>query len=162
MLRRKDSAVARNTRDYGGKEARTTWDGLPVNKRAPYGCSVVVFRRMDGELWLLMLHRRHNGADYEGDWAWTTPSGARLPGESVDDCAQRELAEETGFILPLHSTSCGSSDWRVFWAEEPHDVPVALDAEHDRFEWLPSDEGLRRCLPVRDQDDLACVIALLL
>jgi 8-oxo-dGTP pyrophosphatase MutT (NUDIX family) len=130
-----------------------------VNKRPPYGCSVVVFRRVDSELYLLMLHRRHNGADYEGDWAWTAPSGARLPGETVRACARRELAEETGLTLPIHRTSCGRRDWRVFRAEAPHDTTITLDMEHDRYEWLTPAEALRRCLPARVRDDLACVIA---
>ena len=149
----------RDARNYGGSEARTTWDGLPVNKRPPYGCSVVVFRRVDSGLHLLMLHRRHNGDDYEGDWAWTAPSGARLPGETVSACARRELAEETGLTLPIQRTSCGRRDWRVFCAEAPHDTTITLDMEHDRYEWLTPAEALRRCLPARVCDDLACVIA---
>ena len=148
-------------RDYGGKGAHTTWDGLPVSQEPPYGCSIVVFRRHGDEIQLLMLHRRHNGADYEGDWAWTSPSGARLPGELVDACARRELAEETGLALPLHATDCGGPDWRLYWAEAPLNATIAPDDEHDRYVWTTSDEALRRCLPIRVRDNLACVIALL-
>lgn len=148
--------------NYGGKQARTTWDGLPVSQEPPYGCTVVVFRRMGDDLELLMLHRKHNGAEYEGDWAWTAPSGARLPGESVDACARRELAEETGLALPIHrGVACGGPDWCVHWAEALHDAMIVPDIEHDRYEWLPPDEALRRALPERVRNDLACVIALL-
>jgi 8-oxo-dGTP pyrophosphatase MutT (NUDIX family) len=42
------------------------------------------------------IWRLHNGPDYAGACAWTPPSGARLPGEPVEDCARRELRDETG------------------------------------------------------------------
>ena len=140
----------------------TTWDGLPISTEQPHGCAIVVFQRAGSGLRLLLLHRAHNGSAYEGDWAWTTPSGARLPGEPVTACAQRELAEETGLTLPIHPTTCGGPDWAVYWAEAPHDATVTLpDAEHDRYEWLAPDEALRRVAPDRVRHDLARVIALL-
>jgi len=58
-----------------------------------------VVRRPDGKGggWeYLPLHRAHRGAGYAGDWAWTPPSGARLPGEPVLAGALRELKEEAG------------------------------------------------------------------
>ena len=82
---------------------RTTWDGLPVSEEKPYGITAVVFRRVCGTE-VLMLHRAHRGSDYEGEWAWTPPAGARLPGEPVDACARRELREETGLELPMEPT----------------------------------------------------------
>ena len=138
-----------------------TWDGLPISAEQPHGCAIVVFQRAGAGLRLLLLHRAHNGSAYEGDWAWTTPSGARLPGEPVTACAQRELAEETGLTLPLQPTDCGSPDWFVYQAEAPLDATITLDAEHDRYEWLTPDEALRRIAPDRVRHDLARVIALL-
>jgi 8-oxo-dGTP pyrophosphatase MutT (NUDIX family) len=148
-------------RDFGGKQARTTWDGLPVSEEPPYGCTIVVFRHADNDLQILLLHRKHNGADYEGDWAWTSPAGARMPGESVDACARRELAEEAGLVLPVHPVACGAPDWCVHWAQAPQDATITLDVEHDRYEWLAPDDALRRSAPERVRNDLACVIALL-
>lgn len=139
----------------------TTWDGLPISPEPPYGCAVVVFRRGETGRELLMLHRAHHGSAYEGDWAWTPPSGARLPGEAPDDCARRELREETGLLLPLHATACGTPEWCAYWAEAPHDAPVTLDAEHDRYAWLPPAEALRRCAPDVARLALARVAALL-
>ncbi len=138
-----------------------TWDGLPISEEQPHGCAIVVFQRVGSSLRLLLLHRKHNGSAYEGDWAWTTPSGARLPGEPVGSCAQRELAEEAGLALPIHPTTCGGPDWAVYWAEAPQDAPVTLDAEHDRYEWLEPAEAFRRIAPDRVRHDLARVIALL-
>ena len=139
-----------------------TWDGLPISADPPHGCAIVVFQRVGSGLRLLLLHRKHNGSAYEGDWAWTSPSGARLPGEPVIACAQRELAEEAGLTLQLHPTDCGAPDWFIYWAEAPHDATVTLlDAEHDRYEWLTPGEALRRIAPDRVRHDLARVIALL-
>src|SRR5215469_18151217 len=79
---------------------RYTWDGLPVAPDEPYGAAVVVRRPgpSPDRAEYLVLHRAHRGPGYEGDWAWTPPSGSRQPGESVLPGAIRELAEETGFM----------------------------------------------------------------
>src|SRR4051794_22883875 len=96
-----------------------TWDGLEIAPDEPRGASVVVRRPAVGDagMELLMLHRNANGPDFEGDWAWTSPAGARQPGEAVFPAALRELAEEAGlggadvadvFALDL------SGGWAVF------------------------------------------------
>ena len=130
----------------------TTWDGLPISREPPYGASVVVFRRVAGALELLMLHRAHHGPEYEGDWAWTPPSGARLPGEPIEVCARRELLEESGLDLEIEPTACGTAEWHVFVAEAPAVAQVVLDGEHDRHVWVTCDDAVGRCRP-----DLASV-----
>jgi RimJ/RimL family protein N-acetyltransferase/ADP-ribose pyrophosphatase YjhB (NUDIX family) len=127
-----------------------TWDGLPVARDEPHGAQVVVRRaaRPGGaQFEYLILHRARRGARYEGDWAWTPPSGARLPGESVLSGALRELGEETGIRAADLQPVDLSGSWAVFIADVPPDTPVRVDAEHDRFEWLPATEAARRCLP---------------
>jgi predicted metal-dependent hydrolase/8-oxo-dGTP pyrophosphatase MutT (NUDIX family) len=114
----------------------------------PYGCSVVVWRVGKGSREYLILHRRTGrGSEYEGDWAWTPPSGARDPGERAEETAARELREETGLELAITPTDVGDPDWTVYMAEAPMDVEVTLDEEHDRFRWVPVDEAERFCLP---------------
>ena len=135
----------------------TTWDGLPVSPENPIAVSVVVWRAARrGREWLI-LHRHHHGREFEGDWAWTPPSGARLPGEPVGDAARRELREETGLPLEPVPTPCGDEEVAVFVAEARPDVEVALDAEHDAFQWVGLDDVLSRCLPRRVADSVACV-----
>jgi 8-oxo-dGTP pyrophosphatase MutT (NUDIX family) len=98
----------------------------------------------------LILHRAHDGPAYEGDWAWTPPSGARLPNEPIDECARRELLEETGLTLPLQAlqaTNQGMDSWAIYSAEATQDSVIVLDAEHDRFEWVTLEAALARCLP---------------
>ena len=134
-----------------------TWDGLSVSREAPFGAAVHVWRRsVDGVEWLL-LHRAHHGRDYEGDWAWTPPTGARLPGETVEACARRELLEEAGLALEPVPTPCGSPDWAVFVAELADDVPIELSAEHDAFAWFPADGAAPRCLPALVGRAVTCV-----
>jgi len=132
----------------------TTWDGKPVSQEEPHGVTIVVYRRAGDHYQFLLLHRAHNGPDYEGDWAWTPPSGARLPGEPLAACAARELREETGLSLTPRPTDLGSAQWAVYLVEDDADTPVTLDAEHDRFVWAPLDEALHRCRPAVVADAL--------
>jgi len=110
-----------------------TWDGRAISPDPPFGATVVVFRRAP-DLQFLILHRSH----VQGlDWAWTPPSGARQPGETVENAARRELYEEAGLDLPLQEIAGGDGSWTTWVAEAPADaVPVLRDAEHDRYEWV--------------------------
>ena len=138
-------------------ELLTTWDGLPISPEPPFGTTIVVYRNAKQGIEYLLLHRAHDGAAYEGEWAWTPPSGARLPGEPVDLCAQRELLEETGLTLPLHATGHGVDSWAIYFAEATNGDTVTLDAEHDRYEWVSLEVALERCLPVVVADAVAYV-----
>lgn len=125
-----------------------TWDGQPISPEAPYGASIVVYRRTVQGYETLLLHRAWRGPHYEGDWAWTPPSGARLPGEPIERCAARELLEEAGITAPLRMVSEPTADWVVYVAEVGPDTAVRLvDAEHDRYEWVPFETALKRCRP---------------
>ena len=129
-------------------DVHTTWDGHPVSREKPYGASIVVWRRAVHGREFLILHRSHaGGPEFEGDWAWTPPSGARVPGEALEDTARRELLEEAALDLPLEPSDLGSDDWAVFVAEAPAGALVALDDEHDRFVWLPAAEAAAKCRP---------------
>src|SRR6478752_9446628 len=119
------------------EEPSTTWDGLPISPEAPFGTSIIVYRRRAQGVEFLLLHRAHHGPEYEGEWAWTPPAGARLPNEPVDECARRELMEEAGLTLPLQDTGLGKESWAIYYAEAaPDQVVTLLDVEHDRFEWV--------------------------
>jgi 8-oxo-dGTP pyrophosphatase MutT (NUDIX family) len=126
----------------------TTWDGVPVASDKPFAASIVVWRQVRARREYLLLHRAHNGPDYDGDWAWTSPAGARQPGEETVAAARRELREETGLELAMQGPLDHVTDEvALFAAEAPANAVVRLDAEHDRFEWVSLEEGMRRCLP---------------
>jgi 8-oxo-dGTP pyrophosphatase MutT (NUDIX family) len=126
----------------------TTWDGRARAMEPPFGASVIVHRTGEAGREFLLLHRAHHGAEYEGDWAWTPPAGARLPGESIEACAARELAEEAGLTVPIRAVPAVGADWMLFEAEIDRQVQVVLhDAEHDRFAWVTLEEAVDRCLP---------------
>jgi 8-oxo-dGTP pyrophosphatase MutT (NUDIX family) len=140
-----------------------TYDGLPVAKEPPHGASVIVHRRGEQGLELLILRRAHTGPAPDkppspgldvADWTWTPPAGCRLPSEPVGLCAQRELLEETGLVLPLRLTEAGSPLWRVFTAQARPDARVVLNDEHDAYEWVGLAEALRRCRPQRVADQI--------
>jgi 8-oxo-dGTP pyrophosphatase MutT (NUDIX family) len=138
----------------------TTWDDLPVAMDKPHGCAIVVWREASGGREYLVLHRRHAGPpDYAGDWAWTPPSGARQPGEPLDDAARRELVEETGLQLSIRPTQFGSEEWPVFAAQAPANADVALDAEHDQFRWVSAEAAAGLCLPAAVASGITAVDA---
>ncbi len=138
---------ARHTKECTDLER--TWDGIPVSKDSPHGAAVVVYRRGGQQLEFLVLHRNIYGPEYEGDWAWGPPSGARQPGESVDQCAAREMLEETGLALSVRRIDTDSSDWAFYTAEAPPQAQVRLSVEHDRCAWLPLDQAAALVTPER-------------
>jgi 8-oxo-dGTP pyrophosphatase MutT (NUDIX family) len=130
------------------EQPRFTWDGLPVAPDEPHGAAIVVRRPAPGgDQEYLVLHRAHQGPGYEGDWAWTPPSGSRLPGEPVLPAALRELAEESGLrAAQLRPVDLGGI-WAVFALDVAAGTRARVDAEHDRLEWVSLAEALARCKP---------------
>lgn len=127
-----------------------TWDGKPIAGEPPFGATVVVHRDgASGEREFLLLHRAYDGPDYEGDWAWTPPSGARYPGEAIAECARRELEEETGLKLEPAPVSRGRGDWALFLANAGRDDRIRTSDEHDRYVWAPLKTALGLCRPDR-------------
>ncbi|MGA5702625.1 NUDIX domain-containing protein [Peterkaempfera bronchialis] len=140
--------------ETGGDRPATTWDGLPVAADLPYGAAVVVRRPAGGAFEYLLLHRAHQGAQYEGDWAWTPPSGARQPGEPLFPGALRELQEEAGLVGLTVDAVDLSGQWALYLAEVAEHAVALIDPEHDRYAWTTAEEALRRCAPDTVRENL--------
>jgi 8-oxo-dGTP pyrophosphatase MutT (NUDIX family) len=133
---------------FSGPEQFTTWDGEPIARDRPHGAMIVVASQAPEGWRYVLLHRAHHGPDWDGDWAWTPPSGSRKPGEDVTACAIRELQEETGLHGSPRPVITGDVGWAVFALEIPWGTAVRADGtEHDRLEWVTYAEVCRRCRP---------------
>jgi 8-oxo-dGTP diphosphatase len=98
-----------------------------------------VVRREDGAI--LVVHRpRYND--------WSFPKGKLDPGEGWEECALREVWEETGLRCELldeltptfYSDRKGRSKAVRYWLMEPGDGEFEVNDEVDELRWLaPSD-----------------------
>jgi 8-oxo-dGTP pyrophosphatase MutT (NUDIX family) len=115
----------------------------------------VVTRRRDGVLEVLLVHRPR----YDD---WTFPKGKANPGETDEECALREVAEETGLRCALDgelvSTSYVDGHGRPkvvrYWAMRPLDGAFVPHAEIDEIRWLPSEQAAAALSYDRDRDVL--------
>ena len=91
---------------------------------------------------LLLVHR----PKYDD---WTFPKGKADPGESDEDCAVREVEEETGLRCELgeelpstHYTDSRGRPKRVrWWRMEPVAGEFTPTDEVDEIRWLPPEEA---------------------
>jgi 8-oxo-dGTP pyrophosphatase MutT (NUDIX family) len=89
-----------------------------------------------------------------GDVVWGLPKGIVEEGESPEDTAVREVAEETGYRGTLRSPLGEISYWFVsggtrirktvhfFLMEDTGDEPGPRDREMEEVRWFPLDEAV--------------------
>jgi len=93
---------------------------------------------------------------------WTLPKGKAEKGESDEDCALREVQEETGLrcVLGPHLVDVAYSDRfrrpkiARYWAMHPVGGDFEPNAEVDEVRWLPIDDAARLLTYQRDQQVL--------
>jgi 8-oxo-dGTP pyrophosphatase MutT (NUDIX family) len=111
----------------------------------------VVVRDGEGGREILVVHRPR----YDD---WTLPKGKAEPGESDEECALREVEEETGLRCELEqelpSTSYSDAHGRPkrvrYWLMRPVAGELHFAHEVDRAQWLPRDEAARLLSYARD------------
>ena len=118
---------------------------------------VVVAR--EAPLRVLVVHRPR----YDD---WSFPKGKAEPGERDEDCALREVEEETGLACALGeelpSTSYTDSRGRVkhvrYWRMDAIGGELAFRNEVDDARWVAADEARRLLTYRRDADLLRTLV----
>jgi 8-oxo-dGTP diphosphatase len=128
---------------------------LAVTDKMVRAAGGVAWRGRDGDLKLLLVHRPKYG-----DWSF--PKGKCKADEPDEDCAVREIEEETNLRVTLGpelvSTtyiSKGRPKHVRYWLVEPRDPDAALPQnEVDDLVWLTPDEAGERLTYERDREVL--------
>ncbi len=104
---------------------------------------ICVFKKSDSGLQLLLIQRRK--APFKGDWA--LPGGRLEADEDLDQCATRELLEETGlasvFIKHFANFSAPQRDPRertvsaAYIAQASADAVISAGSDASRVAWVP-------------------------
>ncbi len=120
----------------------------------------VIRRRADDGGWEVLLAHRPRYDD------WTLPKGKRDPGESDEECALREIEEETGLVcelgpeLPGTSYTDGRGRPKVvrYWVATIVSGAFVPNDEVDAVRWVGPDEAGRLLTYERDQAVLAAAV----
>lgn len=128
----------------------------------------IVIRHDSGRVWIVVGSRRRE----RDGWTWTLPKGTPKPGETREETALREVAEETGLRVRITAPFDSIEYWFVQSGQRIHKTvhyylmdPVGGDlAEHDHeFEqvrWITFDEA-RTMLTFETERDLVARAAAL-
>jgi 8-oxo-dGTP diphosphatase len=112
----------------------------------------VVVRDVDGVREVVVVHR----PAYDD---WTLPKGKAHRGESDEDCALREVEEETGLRCERGRELASSSYLDAadrekvvrYWLMRPTDGILQPTREVDEARWVPYDEAERMLSYERDR-----------
>ena len=126
--------------------------------RSRTSAGLLMFRRRDNELEVLLAHPGGPFFTRKDDGAWTIPKGEAAPGEDLLTRAQIEFEEEVGFRpesfrgwIELGSIKQKGGKIVHAWAFEG-DLPESFEVKSNLFEmeW-PLGSGRRQSFPEVDQ-----------
>jgi len=118
----------------------------------------ILLREVAGRVEVALVHRA--GRD-----DWSVPKGKLDPGESYEQCALREVLEETGYHCRL-VRFVGFTEYRDrrgrpkvvgYWVMEVLEGEFAVSHEVDDLRWLELDVAARVLTYERDRDLLAAL-----
>ena len=103
---------------------------------------LLLFRRRDGRLEVLLAHPGGPLWESKDDGVWTIPKGEFDANEDPLDAARREFEEETGGtpdgdFIPLEPLRQPSGKLIYAWAVEGDFDPTALKSNSFHMEWPP-------------------------
>ncbi len=119
---------------------------------------MIVRRTAEGELQVAIVHR-----PLRGDW--TFPKGKVEPGETFEECAVREVEEETGFTCRL-GTFVGHTEYRdrkdrpkvvAYWVMESEKGGFSPGREVDELRWVDLSGAARLLSYDRDRELLVAL-----
>ncbi len=119
---------------------------------------MIVRRTPGGELQVVVVHRPERV-----DWSF--PKGKLAPGETLEECAIREVAEETGFTCRLGSF-VGHTEYRdrkdrpkvvAYWVMEVETGEFASGREVDELRWVDLAAAAHLLTFERDRDLLVAL-----
>ncbi|MCY4194243.1 MAG: NUDIX hydrolase [bacterium] len=121
----------------------------------------LVTRHNEGELEVLMVHRPKH-------LDWSLPAGKLDPGETLAECALREVYEETGHICELgrelgvvsYTDRRGRARQVHYWEMDAIAGSFAPSAEVDAIAWVPVRESLDCFTSERDVKMVSAFLAL--
>jgi len=134
--------------------------------RSRISAGLLMFRRRDNKLEVLLVHPGGPFFTRKDEGAWTIPKGEAAPGEDLLTRARMEFEEELGFEprgewIGLGSTKQKGGKTVHAWAFEG-DLPEFFELKSNVFEmeWPPG-SGKRKTFPEIDQarfftEDAAC------
>jgi predicted NUDIX family NTP pyrophosphohydrolase len=114
-----------------------------VNKTGVVSAGILLFRRREGRLELLLAHQGGPFWRTKDLGHWTIPKGEVEPGEALLDVARREFAEEVGLEidftgdLPLGEITQKSGKVVTAWAVEGDLDPTQAHSNTFSMEWPP-------------------------
>jgi predicted NUDIX family NTP pyrophosphohydrolase len=121
-----------------------------VNKSSPVSAGLLMFRRTDGGLEILLAHPGGPFWGKKDEGSWTIPKGEAEPGEDLLARAQVEFKEELGIqpagkLIELGSIKQKGGKIVHAWAFEG-DLPALFKLESNSFEmeWPPRSGKMKK------------------
>lgn len=117
---------------------------------------IVVGHAADGAVRVAIVHRPHR-------FDWTFPKGKLEPDESFEDCARREVYEETGLRCRLgrfvgHTEYIDRKDRPkvvAYWLMHVEGGEFSPNGEVDELRWLPPLDAVEQLTYERDRELMA-------